>query len=93
MELEKKIQNLEEKLRRCSKREGELEDEVVRLTSIIKTINSSTLSKQDLERLTIGALQVASTEEKMGRLRNQMSVFGGLMRSQFDKLRSSGVKL
>ena len=48
VELEKKIQNLEEKLRRSSKREGELENEIVKLTNVIKTVSNVNVSKADL---------------------------------------------
>lgn len=48
VELEKKIQNLEERLRRASFREKELEDEVVRLHSGMKAMNSSSVSRSDI---------------------------------------------
>lgn len=56
IELEKKIQNLEEKLRRTTKREGELEDEIVRLKSTFKSISNSNISRADLDKLLIGAV-------------------------------------
>jgi len=36
---------LEEKLRRAVKREGELEDEVARLTAVLKATNNPNISK------------------------------------------------
>lgn len=48
VELEKKIQNLEERLRRASFREKELEDEVVRLHSALKAMDRSNISKSDI---------------------------------------------
>lgn len=59
VELEKKIQNLEERLRRASKREKELEDEVVRLHSAVKAMEKPNVSRQDIERI----LQI-STESR-----------------------------
>lgn len=41
----------------------------------------------------LGAKEYHALEEKYGALRTQIATFGGLMRSQFDKLRSSNVRL
>lgn len=92
VELEKKIQNLEEKLRRASKREGELEDEIVRLTSVIKSIQNPNITKLDLEKCCVGAIQFTSLQEKYDRLRSQLLSFGSIYKTQVDKLRSTGVK-
>jgi chromosome segregation ATPase len=48
VELEKKIQNLEERLRRASFREKELEDEVVRLHSALKAMDRSNVTRTDI---------------------------------------------
>jgi chromosome segregation ATPase len=48
VELEKKIQNLEERLRRASKRENELEDEIVRLRGALKAVNNANVTKADI---------------------------------------------
>ena len=53
VELEKKIQNLEEKLRRSTQREKDLENEIVRLTSVVKSVNNQSVSKAELDRLCI----------------------------------------
>ena len=53
VELEKKIQNLEEKLRRSTQREKDLENEIVRLTSVVKSVNNQNVSKTELDRLCI----------------------------------------
>jgi len=92
VELEKKIQNLEEKLRRSAKRENELEDEIVRLSNAIKLTQNPNISKLDLEKLTIGAVQYGQIEAKYAQLRNQMQSFAGLFRGHLEKLRSTGVK-
>ena len=92
VELEKKVQNYEEKLRRAVKREGELEDEVARLTAVIRAVNNPNVSKAELERLSLGAVQYAALEEKYTRLRGQLQSFGSLFKSQVDKLRSTGFK-
>lgn len=92
VELEKKIQNLEERLRRSGKREGQLEDQIVRLTAAIKAVNNPNINKLELERLTIGAVQFAALEDKYTKLRGQLQSFGSLFKTQIDKLRSTGVK-
>ena len=92
VELEKKIQNLEERLRRASLRENELENEIVRLKNGIKSLNNPNVSRQDIEQILIGAQEYRTLDEKYSKLRSQLSTFGGLVRSQFDKLKSSGVK-
>lgn len=93
IELEKKIQNLEEKLRRASKREGELEDEIVRLKGAFKTISNPSISKADLDKLLIGAVEYQALDEKYNKLRSQLASVGGLLRTQFGSLRSSGARL
>lgn len=55
VELEKKIQNLEERLRRASLRENELENEIVRLKSAIKSLNNPSVSRAEIEQILIGA--------------------------------------
>jgi chromosome segregation ATPase len=55
VELEKKIQNLEERLRRAGKRENELEDEIVRLKSAFKSVSNPNITRQELEKILIGA--------------------------------------
>lgn len=45
VELEKKIQNLEERLRRASMRENDLENEIVKLKSAIKLMNNPNVSR------------------------------------------------
>lgn len=93
VELEKKIQNLEERLRRASKREGELEDEIVRLKSALKAVSNPSLSRADLDKLLIGAVEYQALDEKFNKLRAQFATVGGLVRSQFDRLRTSGARL
>ena len=58
VELEKKIQNLEERLRRSSKRESELEEEIVRLNTNFRKLQNPNVSKTDIESILIGALQM-----------------------------------
>jgi hypothetical protein len=93
IELEKKIQNLEEKLRRASKREGELEDEIVRLKGTFKSISNPNVSKADIDKLLTGYLEYQALEDKFSKLKAQFSSVGGLLRTQFSTLRSSGAKL
>lgn len=83
---------MEEKLRRAAKREGELEDEIVRLSAALKAVNNPSVSKAELERLSIGAVQYSALEEKYTKLRGQLQSFSSLFKTQLDKLRTSGVK-
>lgn len=92
VELEKKIQNLEERLRRAGKRENELEDEVVRLKSALKSVNNPNVSKSDIEKILIGAQEYRTLEEQFNKLKIQVSTFGGLVKTQFEQLRSTGVR-
>ena len=92
IELEKKIQNLEEKLRVAKKRECLLEDEVGRLNLALRTVQTTNVSKAEIEKLCVGAVQVHEAERKYASLRDQMGNFASLFRGQMDKLRSSGIK-
>ena len=49
VELEKKIQNLEQRLRRASLRENDLENEIVRLKSALKTVNNPNVNRKEIE--------------------------------------------
>ena len=91
VELEKKIQNLEERLRRASLRENELENEIVRLKSAVKALNNPNVSRGDIEQILIGAQEYRVLDDKYTKLKNQLSTFNGMLRSQGDKLRSSGI--
>lgn len=48
VELQKKIQNLEERLRRASKREAELEDDITRLHKAIKLLEKPNFSRSEI---------------------------------------------
>ena len=93
VELEKKIQNLEERLRRASFREKELEDEVVRLHAAMKAMNSSSVSRTDIEKILQISTESRQAHENLQRLQGQLLAFGSIAKTQFDKLRSSGVKM
>ena len=58
VELEKKIQNLEEKLRVAKKRECLLEDEVGRLNLALRAVQTTNVSKAEIEKLCVGVVQV-----------------------------------
>lgn len=92
VELEKKIQNLEERLRRASLRENELENEIVRLKSSIKSLNNPSVSRAEIEQILIGAQEYRTLDDKYAKLKAQLATFSGLVRTQFDRLRTSGVK-
>lgn len=83
VELEKKIQNLEERLRRASKRENELEEEIVRLNSAFRRLQNPNVTKADIEAILIGAMQMRTIEDKYNKLKSQMTAFSGLVSLQF----------
>jgi len=92
VELEKKIQNLEEKLRRSSQREKDLENEIVRLTSVVKASHNANISKSEIDRLCINIVDYEKLNEKYTNLKNQVQSFGSLFRTQLDKLKTQGVR-
>lgn len=55
-------------------------------------MNNPQWKKEDLERLTLGAIQYQSLEAKYNNLKSQMHSFGSLFKGQLDKLRSTGVR-
>lgn len=92
VELEKKIQNLEDKLRRSTQREKELQDQIVRLTSVVKSVNNPNVSKSELDRLCINVVDYEKLSERHNNLKNQLQSFGSLFRTQLEKLKSQGVR-
>ncbi len=55
-------------------------------------MNTPNASKIDLDKLLIGVVEYQSLEDKYNKLRVQFGAVGGLIRTQFDRLRSSGLK-
>ena len=92
VELEKKIQNLEDRLRRATKRETALEEEITRLKTTIRAFNNPNLQRKEIEELLLGSREYHLLEEKYNGLRTQLSTLGGLIRTQFNKLRSSNIR-
>lgn len=92
VELEKKIQNLEERLRRASKRETELEEEIVRINGAFRKVQNPNITKAEIESILIGSVQIRGVEEKYNKLRSQLSAFSGLVNTQFEKLRAQGIR-
>lgn len=91
VELEKKIQNLEERLRRSSKRESELEEEIVRINANFRKVQNSNITKAEIESMIVGTVELRATESKYHSLRSQMAAFSGLVQTQFDQLRAQGI--
>lgn len=92
VELEKKIQNLEERLRRASKRETELEEEIVRINGAFRKVQNPNITKAEIESILIGSVQIRGVEQKYNKLRSQLSAFSGLVNTQFEKLRAQGIR-
>ena len=72
-------------------RENELENEIVRLKSAIKALNNPSVSRGEIEQILVGAQEYRVLDDKYNKLKTQLSTFNGMLRSQSDKLRSSGV--
>lgn len=83
---------MEERLRRASKREVELEDEIVRLNSAFRRLQNPNVTKAEIESILVGAAQIKVVEDKYNRLRSQITAFSGLVNSQFEKLRAQGIR-
>jgi len=79
-------------LRRASKRETELEEEIVRLNAAFRKVQNPNISRADIESILVGSSQIREVEDKYNRLRSQLSAFSGLVNTQFEKLRSQGVR-
>lgn len=62
------------------------------MTSVVKSVNNPSVSKAELERLSIGAVNYEKVSEKYANLRGQLQSFGSLFKTQIEKLRSQGVK-
>lgn len=62
------------------------------MTSVIKSVNNPNVSKSELDRLCIGAVDFEKLSEKYTNLRGQLQSFGSLFRTQSEKLRSQGIK-
>ena len=71
-----------------------MEKEIVRLKSTIRSLNNPNVGRQEIEQILIGAQEFRALDDRYQKLRAQFSTFGGLLRSQFDRLRNlPGVKL
>lgn len=79
-------------MRRASKRETELEEEIVRLNAAFRKVQNPNISRADIESILVGSSQIREVEDKYNRLRSQLSAFSGLVNTQFEKLRSQGVR-
>lgn len=79
-------------MRRASKRETELEEEIVRLNAAFRKVQNPNISRADIESILVGSSQIREVEDKYNRLRSQLSAFSGLVNTQFEKLRSKGVR-
>lgn len=91
VELEKKIQNLEERLRRASKREADLESEIERLRGAILKLEKPNVSRQDLEAIIRPSSEFRVLQEKYDSLQGRLAGFSGILKTHSDKLRSQGI--
>lgn len=79
-------------MRRSTEREKDLENEIVRLTSVIKHANNPNVSKAELERLSINIVDYENLSERYNNLKGQIQSFGSLFRTQLDKFKSQGIR-
>ena len=91
VELEKKIQNLEERLRRASARENELEGEISRLRGAILKLEKPNVTRADLELLIKQSADYRMLQEKYDSIQGRLEGFVGILKSHSDKLRSSNI--
>lgn len=64
----------------------------MRLKSAIKSVNNPNITRGDIEKILIGAQEYSALNDKFGKLRSQLSTFAGLITSQFNGLRSQGIR-
>lgn len=83
---------MEERLRRASLRENELENEIVKLKSAIRALNNPNVSRQEIEQILVGAQEYRALDDKYQKIRGQLSTVAGWLRNESTRLRSSGVK-
>ena len=62
------------------------------MTSVVKSVNNSNVSKVELERLCINVVDYEKLSERHNNLKGQLLSFGSLFRTQLEKLKSQGVK-
>ena len=62
------------------------------MTSVVKSVNNPNVSKADLDRVCINVVDYEKLSEKFNNLKNQVSSFGSLYRTQVDKLKTQGVR-
>ncbi len=65
----------------------------MRLTGIIRSVNNPNISKGEVDRLAISALDHEKLNEKYNNLRGQLLSFGSLYKTQMDKLRTQGTRI
>ena len=93
IELEKKIQNLDERLRKAIKREAVLENEIARLQGVVHTFEAKTeVSHSEFEQVLTGHRDYYLLEEKHNNLKDQLRTLGGLIQKQFNSLHGQGIK-
>jgi hypothetical protein len=56
-------------------------------------VNNPNVSKSDIEKLLVGAVEFQALDDKFNKLKVQFGAIGGLIRTQFDRLRNSGARL
>lgn len=55
-------------------------------------MNNPNIKRDELERLSVGAVQYGQLQEKYNNLRNQLMGFGSIFKTQLNNLKSKGVK-
>ena len=59
---------------------------------MVKAVNNPNVTKADLDRLCIGAVDYEKLNQKYNNIRSQLQSFGSLFRSQSERLKSQGFR-
>lgn len=59
----------------------------------MKAMERSNVSRTDIEKILLTSTESRNALEKLERLQGQLLTFGAIARTQFEKLRSSGIRM
>lgn len=62
------------------------------MNAAFRKVQNPNISRADIESILVGTTQIKEVEDKYNRLRSQLNAFSGLVSTQFEKLRSQGIR-
>ena len=62
------------------------------MNASFRKLQNPNITRADIDSLLIGTVQFTALENKYNNLRNQLSAFAGLVNTQFERLRSQGIR-